>query len=50
MKPYASKIKKGTDAKGKKKTDDRHWILTLYDRYVELFGDPEKEKNKKHLV
>ncbi len=28
-------------------TDDEHWAITLYRRYVELYGDPiEKEQQK----
>lgn len=21
-------------------TDNEHWVITLYERYVELYGDP----------
>jgi len=28
--------------------DDEHWVLTLYQRYRELYGDPETQaKGKK---
>jgi len=27
--------------------DDKHWISTLYERYVELFGDPEEKDNER---
>lgn len=27
------------------KDENEHWILTLYKRYVELYGDPDETKS-----
>jgi hypothetical protein len=27
---------------------DEHWILTLYDRYVELYGDPDVPRHARN--
>ncbi len=39
-------------AKGEKpgsKSDDEHWVRTLYERYVQLYGDPiEQPITKNH--
>ena len=29
----------------KEQEEDEHWIVTLYQRYKELYGDPDESKS-----